>query len=280
MDRIVRQHGVARWRNQKADLVQSDHVSRGFSGRHIQKCDAPAVFRDGIADQGSRRMIRHEDPFEEISRNHIAFEPNGRFAGHRHAVIVIVDEIADQHGLRIGELHAGRFTSADGAVLNMDVLNLLSEEHAVDADVMEHDAFPVEDTHRMTAMFANGEAADFNVSRAVGPFTDMKDPHPLASEHRDFFDPRPDQAKTILAVNSDIFRILSGLNMNRVAGLGFVNGVLDRFILTAAVQGNRDRARLTRILCRLQLLARHRERTERHRQKNHGGSCEFPRHDP
>ena len=117
-------------------------------------------------------MVRHDDPFEEIARDDIPLELNSGCSGHRHAVIVVMNEIADQDRLRVSELHARRLASADATALDVDIVHLLPEEHAVDPNVMQNDAFPIKYAHRMAAMFMNGHATDFNLSRPIRPFAD------------------------------------------------------------------------------------------------------------
>lgn len=99
MNGIVRQCGVTGWRDQKPHLVQTHDIPRSLSLGGIEKGHAAAILGDGIADQHRLRMVRDDDPLEEISRDDVPFHLNIRFSGHRDAMIVIMDQIADQDGL-------------------------------------------------------------------------------------------------------------------------------------------------------------------------------------
>jgi hypothetical protein len=88
-----------------------------------------------------------------------------------------MNEIADQHCLRVRKLHTRRLTPPNGAVFNARVFDLLSEQHAVHCETLEQQAPAVEQPHRMTAMLVDRHVADFNVCRAVRPFAYMKDSH-------------------------------------------------------------------------------------------------------
>ena len=95
MKGIVRQHGMTGWRDQKSHLVQTHDIPGSLSPGGIEKGDSAAVLGDGIADQHGLRIVRHDNPFEEISCDDVPFHLNSRFPGHRHAMIVVMDEILD-----------------------------------------------------------------------------------------------------------------------------------------------------------------------------------------
>jgi hypothetical protein len=156
-------------------------------------------------------------------------------------------------------LNPGRFAAPNAAALDTDILHLLPKEHAVNPNVMEHDAFAIKNAHRMAAMFTDGHAADFDLRRTIRPFADVKHTDSLTSQHSDLLDSVADEPQPVLTVNRHVFLILAGLNADGVATLGVIDRLLNRGILAAAVTRHNNGAWFTRHWRRFGILPPHRD---------------------
>src|SRR6187200_1909555 len=116
-----------------------------------------------------------------------------------------MDEVADEDGLRISELHARRFAAPDRTLFNASVFDLLAEQHAVDRQPLENDTSAVEQPDRMPAVFVDGHVADFNVCSAVRPLPDVQDSDQIVTtEQHNLVLACPDESELILAVNGNV----------------------------------------------------------------------------
>ena len=68
----------------------------------VPKNAAPPPFLTKVLlTSTARARLADHDGFKKTSRNHISLQPHIRLAGNRDAMIVIMDEIPDEDGLRI-----------------------------------------------------------------------------------------------------------------------------------------------------------------------------------
>ena len=173
---IERECGPTRWSDHKPDPIEAHNIARYFVVRGTKKRGAAAVLDQSVADEDGFHTIADDNRFKQIPGNDIPFKPDFRFSGNIYTMVIIVNDISDQDRLRIRELHPCRFTASDDAVLDTDILDLLTKQQAFHPKIPKHNSFPIEDPDSVPPMFVDREPGDFNVGCAVGPLPDVQDP--------------------------------------------------------------------------------------------------------
>ena len=152
-------------------------------------------------------------------------------------MIIVMDDIVDQQGLRIRELHPGCFTASDDTVLDSDILHLLAEQHPLHPHMPKRNPFPIEDADGVPAMVIDREAGNFNVRCSVRPLADMQHPNMILVTQQDHLvGSGANQLNPLLAVNREVLRIGARFEKDRLAFLGAVNGCLNRDEISRAVE--------------------------------------------
>lgn len=228
---------MTRWRDHKTDRIEAHDIARHFVVRGAEKRCSPTVLYQRVADKHGFATIANDNRFIQISRDHIPFKPDLRLPGHVHTMIVVMNHIADQHGLRIGELHARRFTATDETVLDTDILHLLAEQHPPHAQMPKRNPFPIEDADGVSSMFIDCQAGNFNVRCTVRPLADVQYPDTIpVTQQGHLVNPGADQLNSLLAVNGEVLRIGPGFEKDGLPFLGAIDSLLNRREISRSVE--------------------------------------------
>ena len=149
-----------------------------------------------------------------------------------------MNQIAGQRCLRIRKRDARGFTAAHNAMLDVHVLDLLTEDKAIDFEVLEDHPFTVKNTDAQSAVLLNGQSSDFHVPGPIRPFSNMQRAHPLQARDQDFFPAFPNDREPFFTVDRDVLDIAPCLDEDGIPILRLIDGLLNGREVPGPVQGH------------------------------------------